>query len=183
MSRSPSPNAFGALARGADVAPEWTATARNPRAREKSGTKSVWPRDTQKADRRLAAAKRALIERVFGARLRGDRFGQGRFVEFAAAPGNLRIFHRIRHAEILERRQKRAVDARPEVAFIDQVFLAKAKQVAAVAPIRGRRQTQQERGREMVDDPPVGCGRGVVEFVNNDVVESIGGEPLQMCGP
>lgn len=123
------------------------------------------------ADGPSATALRELFEGVFGARLGRDGFGQGGLVEPPAAPGNLGILDRVGHAEIVERRQKAPVDPGPEIAFVDEVFLAEAQKVTAVAAIRRGGQAQQKAWLEMIDDPPIGGGGRVVEFVDDDVVE------------
>lgn len=51
--------------------------------------------------------------------------------------------------------------------------------VEPVHPLRGRRQTQQLPRLEMVDDPPICGGRGVVELVDDDDVEVVGSQLLK----
>jgi hypothetical protein len=110
------------------------------------------------ADGFAAAALGELFERVLGAGLGGDCFGQGSIVEPPAAPGDLRILDRIRHTEIVKRRQEFPINSRPEIAFIDEVFLAKTKQITAIAAIRGGRQAEEKARLEMINDASIGGG-------------------------
>ena len=58
-----------------------------------------------------------------------------------------------------------SVDPAEQVAFVDEDFAAKAKQIGAIRPVGRRGQAQQEAGCEMLDQLLIGAGGGVVEFV------------------
>ena len=76
-----------------------------------------------------------------------------------------------------------ATDARDEVATEDQVVPTEREQIGAVGALRRRRQPQQELWREVLEDPAIRPRLRVVELVDHDVVEVVGGEPVQVLGP
>ena len=58
---------------------------------------------------------------------------------------------------------------------VDEVFAAGSEQVASVGALWGSGETEKKLGLEVVDEAPVGAG-GVVELVNNNVVEGVRAE-------
>ena len=75
-----------------------------------------------------------------------------------------------------------APDALDQIALVDQVVAAQRQQVGAVHAIGRRGQPEQELRREVVDDPAVRRSRRVVELVDDDVVEVVGGERREPAG-
>src|SRR5690606_1861083 len=65
-------------------------------------------------------------------------------------------------------------------AAIDQVLLTQCEQVTAVRTLGRRGQAEQEPGLEVIDQAPIGCGRCVVELVDDDVVERARVESAQV---
>jgi hypothetical protein len=71
-------------------------------------------------------------------------------------------------------------DALDEVAAVDEVLLAQGEEVAAVGALRGGGEAEEELRAEVVDEAPIGRGRGVVELVHDDVVEGVAREALEV---
>ena len=69
-----------------------------------------------------------------------------------------------------------------EIAPVDEVLAAEGEEVASVGALGGRGQSQEELGLEVVDEAPVGAGGGVVELVDDDVVEALRAEPSKVLG-
>ena len=67
--------------------------------------------------------------------------------------------------------------------MIDEVVATQRQQVSPVRPVRGRRQPQQKARGEVVEQPAIAGGAGVVELVHHDVVEGIRGEAAQVTDP
>ena len=80
----------------------------------------------------------------------------------------------------MKRRKQILAHTVHQVAAVDQVLLAEREQVAAVGPLGSRRQPEEELRTEVGDQLAVGRSRGVVELVDDDVVERLGREPLQV---
>ena len=80
----------------------------------------------------------------------------------------------------MKRRKQLPANAVDEIAAIDQVLLTEREQVSAVAPLGRRRQAEQELRTEVGDQLSVGRRGGVVELVDDDVVERVWREPLQV---
>ena len=83
----------------------------------------------------------------------------------------------------MERRQQVLPHAVDEIAAIDEILLAQREQVAAVGPLGCRGQAEQELRTEVGDQLAVGRRGGVVELVDDDVVERVWREPLQVLAP
>lgn len=83
----------------------------------------------------------------------------------------------------MERREQVLAHAVHEIAAIDEILLAQREQVTAVAPFGRRRQAQQELRAEIGDQLAVGHRGGVVELVDDEVVEGVRREALQMFAP
>ena len=124
-----------------------------------------------------------LLERILRSSLGRDRRRQRLLVESRAPPRNVRVVHIVWHAEVVKRREQLSANALDQIAAIDEILLAEREQIAAVAPLGRRREAQQELRVEVGDQLPVGRGGGVVELVDDDVVERVGSEPLQMLAP
>ena len=108
--------------------------------------------------------------------------GQLLLVEAGVAPGDVAVVDLVRDAEVLEAAEEVLLDALDEVAAVDEVLLAEGEEVAAVGALRGGGEAEQELRAEVVDEAPVGRGRGVVELVHDDVVEGVAGEALEVGG-
>ena len=83
----------------------------------------------------------------------------------------------------MERREQVLAHAVHEIAAIDEILLAQREQVAAVAPFGRRGQAKQELRAEIGDQLAVGRRGGVVELVDDEVVEGVRREALQMLAP
>src|SRR5262249_8575691 len=97
-----------------------------------------------------------------------------------AAPGDVSVIDVVGHAEVVERGKESPSDSVPEIVTIDEVLAAQGEQVAPVRPLRGRGKAEEKLRLEVVHQPPVGSGRGVMELVHDDVVESVRGEQAQV---
>ncbi len=114
-----------------------------------------------------------LLESVGGARLGGDRLRQCLVVEPAAPPGDVGVVHLVGHAEVVEGDQEVPADTVEEIAPVDEVLLAEGEEVAAVGPLGGGGEAEEEPRPDVVDEGPVGAGGGVVELVHDEVVEGV----------
>ncbi len=74
-----------------------------------------------------------------------------------------------------------ALDAFEKIAPVDEVFAAEREQVASVGALWGSGETEKKLGLEVVDEAPVGAGRGVMELVDDDVVEALRAEVSKVC--
>ena len=119
----------------------------------------------------LPAALPPLVEHVLGPRPGRHRGRQRLFVEPGAAPRDVAVVDLVRHPIIMKGTQEPAGDALDQIAAVDEVLAAELEQVATIRALRGRRQAEQEAGLEVVDEPPIGLRRGVVELVDDQVVE------------
>ena len=103
-----------------------------------------------------------------GGELVGKLFG----VEAAIAPGNLPVIDRIViDPVVVERGKQAAFDAGEQVMGENEVVVAQGEDVGLIGAIRRRRQPEQEAGREVIEHAPIGRGGGMVELVNDHVVE------------
>ena len=127
-----------------------------------------------------AAALLELLEGVSGPGLRRDVAGELLLVEAGVAPGDVPVVHLVRDAEVAEAAEEVLLDALDEVAAVDEVLLAQGEEVAAVGALRGGGEAEEELRAEVVDEAPVGRGRGVVELVDDDVVEGVAREALEV---
>ena len=132
------------------------------------------------ADGFLAAPSGELFERILGAGLGGNSSRQRGLVKPSTAPGDLGVFDGVGYAKIMEGRKKPPFDSGPEIAFIDEVLFAQAQQISAITAVGRSGQAQKETRLEMADDTPIGRGGGVVEFIDDDIFESIRIETGQM---
>ena len=73
---------------------------------------------------------------------------------------------------ILERAKQIRRDAIWHGSLKHEVFLAKSQEIATVHPFGRCRQAKQKFRLEMIDDSPIGPGRGMMEFIDDDVVKS-----------
>jgi hypothetical protein len=101
-------------------------------------------------------------------------------IEAGASPRDVLVVHVVGDAEVAEAREEAALDRLFNVAAVDEVLAAQGKEVATVSALGRGGEAQQEARLEMVDQPPVGGGRGVVELVHHEVVELSGVEAAQM---
>lgn len=118
-----------------------------------------------------------LVERLVRPLAGLDRTGERLGVEAAVAPGDGLEIGDVAHAPVAERHEVALADAGDQVAVEHQVVAAEAEQVGAVHAFGGGGEAQQEPGREVGDDLAVGGGGGVVELVDDHVVE-LGGVEL-----
>ena len=81
----------------------------------------------------------------------------------------------------MERTKQSCLDAVDEAAVEDQIFLTEAEQIATVCAFGCRGQAEQEPRAEVVDQGAVGAGGGVVELVDDDVVEGVGCEGVEVA--
>jgi len=127
-----------------------------------------------------AAALLELFVGVSGSGLRRDVAGELLLVEAGVAPGDVPVVHLVRDAEVPEAAEEVLLHALDEVAAVDEVLLAQGEEVAAVGALRGGGEAEEELRAEVVDEAPVGRGRGVVELVHDDVVEGVAREALEV---
>ena len=64
-----------------------------------------------------------------------------------------------------------------------EVLVAEFQQRGAVHAIGRRGETQEESGSEVREELAIGCRRGVVELVDDDVVEVVGRERAEVALP
>ena len=108
-----------------------------------------------------------------------NRSGQRLWIELAVTPRDRLEVGGVNQPPVAERGELVASNALDQVAFEDQVVPTQSEQIGAVHPIWCGGETQQERGVEVLDDPPVRLRGGVVELVDDDVVELPGIELAQ----
>jgi len=101
-------------------------------------------------------------------------------VEAAAAPRDVGVVDLVRKPEVVEGAQQALLDAGGNVAAEDEVLLAQGEQVAPVGAFGRGRESEEEPGVEVVEQPAVGGRGGVVELVHDDVVEVIPRELTQV---
>ena len=168
-----------------------TSTAQMTSSLPSESSSSDWARGTEVHEVRVAlgdaegqgagpAALVELLEGVSGPGLGGDVSGELLLVEAGVAPGDVPIVHLVRDAEVPEAAEEVLLDALHEVAAVDEVLLAQGQEVAPVGAFRGGGEAEQELRAEVVDEAPVGRGRGVVELVHDDVVEAVAREALEV---
>ena len=144
--------------------------------------KSAWRSGDAEGQGAGPAALVELLEGVSGAGLGGDVSGELLLVEAGVAPGDVPVVHLVRDAEVPEAAEEVLLDALHEVAAVDEVLLAQGEEVAPVGALRGGGEAKQELRAEVIDEAPVGRGRGVVELVHDDVVEGVAREALEVGG-
>ena len=135
------------------------------------------------AERALAALCPKLLQGVLGPTLRRDGGRQRLLVEPRAPPWDVRVVHVVRHAVVVKWREQALAYAFDQIATVDEVLLAQRQQIASVGPLRRGGQPKQELRLEVGDQLPVGRGGGVMELVDDDVVEGVRGELLKMLSP
>ena len=107
-----------------------------------------------------------------GAGAGGQLVDQHFRVELAVAPGNFPVIDRfVEDAEIVEGDKKPTIDAGKQIAFENQVVIAQRQDVGLIATVRRRRQAEQEARREVLQQAPVHRRGGVVEFIDDNVIE------------
>ena len=183
MSSSPASSCSSEAARGADVGPEWTATARTPLVLEECRHEVRVPLRDAEAECALASFCSELFEGVLSPTLRGDSGRERLFVETCASPRDVRVVHVIWNAVVVKWREQALAHAFDQIATVDEILLAQRQQIASIGPLGCGGQPQQELWLEVGDQLPVGGGSRVVEFVDDDVVEGVWGEPLEMFSP
>jgi hypothetical protein len=97
--------------------------------------------------RARAAALLELLVGVSGARLGRDVPGQLLFVEAGVAPGDVPVVHLVRDAEVAEAAEEVLLDAKGEVAAVDEILLAESEEVAAVGALGGGAMAKASRGK------------------------------------
>ena len=134
----------------------------------------VSDRDAE-GERALLRPLPPLCEHVFGALLRCQATRQFVDVEAPISPGDLAVIDGgVEDAVVVERRQQLGSDALEERAGEDQVTVAQRQDVRLVSAVRGRRQAEQEGRREVSQQTAVGSRCGMMELVDDDVVEVLG---------
>ena len=121
-----------------------------------------------------------LLEGVLCPFLGGDGGVEGFGIETVAPPRDVGVVDVVGNAEIMKGAQEPTLDAVDQIASVDEVFSAKSEEVPAVGSLRCGGEPEQETWLEVLDELAVASGGGVVELVNNDVVESVGLEPPEV---
>ena len=80
----------------------------------------------------------------------------------------------------MEWREQAGFDAREEIAVEDEVVVAQGQDVGLVGTIGRGGEAEQELRREMSEQAALGRGCGVVEFVDDDVIEMLRREALEV---
>ena len=122
-------------------------------------------------------------EGLSGARLGADVLGQGVGVEGAASPGDGLVVDAVADAEVAEGHQEAAADAFDEPDPGDEVVVAELEQRGAVHAVGSGGQAEEECRLEVVQQLAVGGGGGVVELVDDDVVEVFWVEAAEVADP
>ena len=71
----------------------------------------------------------------------------------------------------MEGDKKPTIDAGKQIAFENQVVIAQRQDVGLIAAVRRRCQAEQETRREVLQQTPVHRRGGVMEFIDDDVIE------------
>ena len=92
-----------------------------------------------------------------------------------APPGQLAEVRPVSHAEVLERNEEALVDRLPKPQLDRDAMVEPLGDVPTVKPLRRRRQAEQLARPKMVEEPVVAVGRRVMELVDDDDIERVGG--------
>lgn len=105
-------------------------------------------------------------------------------VEPAVAPREVVVVDVVLDADVAEGRQAAELDAAGDVGAVGDEVIEQAEDVGGVGvgAVRGRGQAEQECRIEAIEDPPVRCGGGVVDLVDDDVVEGLASQPGEVLG-
>jgi len=114
-----------------------------------------------------------LIERVLGSGT--SRYGscQCLCVEARTSPRDVGIVHLVRDAVVMKGREEPGVDAFGQVTTEHQILPTEAEEVASIGALRCSGQPEEELGLEVIDNPTISAGCGVVELVHDHVVKLV----------
>ena len=103
-------------------------------------------------------------------------------ITLAPTPRNLGQVESVVDAVVHERAQPLLVDGIPEPKFGGDAVVEPMQDRQIIAAFGSRCQPQEFAGLDVVEQPPIRRGRGMVELIDDDDVEVIGREVLQVAG-
>src|SRR5574343_584873 len=111
----------------------------------------------------------------------GEFVPQGFRIKLAVAPRNFTVIDRfVEDTEIMEGSQETAADSYKQIAFKNQIVVAESKNIRLVTTIRSCREAKKKTGSEVLEQAPVHRCCGVMEFIDDDVIEMRCDKLLQM---
>jgi hypothetical protein len=84
--------------------------------------------------------------------------------------------------EVAKRTEVATLDPVGERTLVNQVVRAQREQIGSIHAIGSGSKPEQECRLEMVDHPAVATGGGMMELIDHDVIEPVGGKPMQIPG-
>ena len=91
----------------------------------------------------------------------------------AATPGQLAQVRAVSDAEVLERDEEALIDCLPQPQLDGDSMVEPLGDVAAIEPLRRCRQTEQFPRLQVVEEPVIAVGGGVMELVDDDDIERV----------
>ena len=124
-----------------------------------------------------------LVQSILCPGLGGESVRQRFGVEAVAPPWDIFVVDIIGHAEVVKGAEQAFRDPLCEVAPEDQVVARKAKEITTIGSLGRGGEAQKEFGLEVVDEFSVGFCRGVMKFVDDQVVKLVGPKAFEVLRP